>query len=44
MLGQEVKRGNTTGSGINVSDYKTELYMIQFNVNNKVVTKKFIKQ
>jgi hypothetical protein len=44
MLGQEVERGNTTGNGINVSDFKTGLYMIQFNVNNKVITKKFIKQ
>ena len=44
MLGQEVAKGTTTGNGINVSSFKTGLYMIQFNVNDTVETRKFIKQ
>ena len=44
MLGQEVVRGASTTNGINVSNLEIGLYMIQFNANGKVITKKFIKQ
>jgi hypothetical protein len=43
MLGQQVARGTST-NGVDVSDLETGLYMIQFNVNDKIETRKFIKQ
>ncbi|WAC01137.1 GEVED domain-containing protein [Lacinutrix neustonica] len=43
MLGQQVARGTST-NGVDVSNLETGLYMIQFNVNDKVETRKFIKQ
>ena len=43
-LGQQVARGNTTSNGVNVSNLDSGLYLIQFNANNKIVTKKFIKK
>jgi len=43
MLGQQVAKG-TSRNGVNVSGLDAGLYMIQFNVNNKLETRKFIKQ
>ncbi|WP_452225539.1 GEVED domain-containing protein [Lacinutrix chionoecetis] len=43
MLGQQVAKGTST-NGVNVSNLKTGMYMIQFNVNNTLETRKFIKQ
>lgn len=43
-LGQQVAKGRTQSNEINVSDLKSGLYMIQFNSNSKIITKKFIKQ
>ncbi len=43
-LGQQVAKGNTTSNGVNVSNLDSGLYLIQFNANNKIVTKKFIKK
>ena len=43
MLGQEVARGTST-NGVNVANLEAGLYMIQFNVNNTIETRKFIKQ
>ena len=44
MLGQEVARGTTSGNSIDVSSLESGMYMIQFSFENKVVTKKFIKE
>jgi len=43
MLGQQVARG-TSANGVNVSNLDAGLYMIQFNVNDKQETRKFIKK
>jgi hypothetical protein len=43
MLGQEVAKGTST-NGVNVGNLQAGLYMIQFNVNNTIETRKFIKQ
>ncbi|WP_299883825.1 reprolysin-like metallopeptidase [uncultured Lacinutrix sp.] len=42
-LGQQVARGISTNT-IDVSDLEAGLYIIQFNVNNKIETRKFIKR
>ncbi|WP_055447390.1 M4 family metallopeptidase [Lacinutrix mariniflava] len=43
MLGQQVAKGAST-NGVNVAKLEAGLYMIQFNVNNTLETRKFIKQ
>ncbi|WP_299383199.1 GEVED domain-containing protein [uncultured Lacinutrix sp.] len=43
MLGQEVAKGTAT-HGVNVANLESGMYMIQFNVNNTLETRKFIKQ
>ncbi|WP_299883827.1 GEVED domain-containing protein [uncultured Lacinutrix sp.] len=43
MLGQQVARGTST-NGVDVSNLQAGMYMIQFNVNDKLETRKFIKQ
>ena len=44
MLGQHVAKGITTSNGINVSQLEAGLYLIQFEVNDTIETRKFIKQ
>ncbi len=44
MLGQQVAKGVTSSSGINVSQLEAGLYLIQFEVNDTIETRKFIKQ
>ena len=44
MLGQQVAKGNTNQQKVNVSALDAGLYLIQFNVNNTLETRKFIKQ
>ncbi|WAC01140.1 M4 family metallopeptidase [Lacinutrix neustonica] len=44
MLGQQVARGTTSGNGVNVSGLKAGLYLIQFDINDQVISKKFMKQ
>ncbi|AEH00950.1 GEVED domain-containing protein [Lacinutrix sp. 5H-3-7-4] len=43
MLGQQVAKGTST-NGVNVGNLEAGMYMIQFNVNDKIETRKFIKQ
>ncbi len=43
-LGQQVAKGAYITNGINVSGLEPGLYVIQFNANNKTITKKFVKQ
>ncbi|OIQ23569.1 GEVED domain-containing protein [Lacinutrix sp. MedPE-SW] len=43
MLGQQVAKGTST-HGVNVGNLEAGMYMIQFNVNDKIETRKFIKQ
>ncbi|WP_083476273.1 GEVED domain-containing protein [Lacinutrix mariniflava] len=43
MLGQQVAKGTAT-HGVDVANLQAGLYMIQFNVNNTLETRKFIKQ
>lgn len=43
MLGQEVAKG-TSSQGVDVSSLQAGLYLIQFEVNTKIETRKFIKQ
>ena len=43
MVGQQVAKG-TSANGVNVSNLEAGLYLIQFNVNDKVETRKFVKQ
>lgn len=43
MLGQRVSMG-TSEAGIDVGNLKSGLYLIQFNVNGTMQTRKFIKQ
>ena len=43
MVGQQVAKG-TSANGVNVSDLESGLYLIQFNVNDTIETRKFIKQ
>ncbi|WP_047549486.1 GEVED domain-containing protein [Psychroserpens sp. Hel_I_66] len=43
MLGQEVAKG-TSSNTIDVGNLKPGLYLVQFNVNDKFETRKFIKQ
>jgi len=42
-LGQQVARGKTSGQ-VDVSNLDAGLYMIQFNVNDTIETRKFIKR
>ncbi len=44
MLGQQVAKGNTTNKSLDVRDLESGMYLIQFNVNNTIETRKFIKQ
>lgn len=44
MIGQQVVKGVTTSNGINVSKLEAGLYLIQFEVNDTIETRKFIKQ
>lgn len=43
MLGQQVAKGTST-NGVDVANLKAGLYMIQFNINETIETRKFIKQ
>lgn len=43
MIGQEVAKG-TSANGVNVNSFKAGLYLIKFDINNKIETRKFIKQ
>ncbi|MDO6595949.1 DUF5011 domain-containing protein [Oceanihabitans sp. 2_MG-2023] len=43
MLGQQVAKGIST-NGVNVSNLESGIYLIQFNVNDTLETRKFIKQ
>jgi len=43
MLGQQVGKGTST-NGVNVGNLETGMYFIQFNVNDSLETRKFIKQ
>ncbi len=44
MLGQQVAKGNTNQQNLNVSNLDAGMYLIQFNVNDTLETRKFIKQ
>jgi hypothetical protein len=44
MLGQQVAKGNTTNKSVDVNNLESGMYLIQFNVNNTIETRKFIKQ
>ncbi|WGD35709.1 immunoglobulin-like domain-containing protein [Olleya sp. YS] len=44
MLGQQVAKGITTSKGINVSQLEAGLYLVQFEVNDTIETRKFLKQ
>jgi presenilin-like A22 family membrane protease len=44
MLGQQVVKGITTSNGINVSKLEAGLYLIQFEVNDTIETRKFVKE
>ena len=44
MIGQQVAKGNTTNKSVDVNNLESGMYLIQFNVNNTIETKKFIKQ
>ncbi|WP_052503452.1 M4 family metallopeptidase [Lacinutrix sp. Hel_I_90] len=44
MLGQQVAKGRTSANGVDVSELESGLYLIQFNVNDTLETRKFIKQ
>ncbi|WP_054852229.1 immunoglobulin-like domain-containing protein [Olleya sp. ITB9] len=44
MLGQQVAKGITTSNGINVSKLEAGLYLIQFEVNDTIETRKFVKE
>ncbi|WP_397364280.1 immunoglobulin-like domain-containing protein [Olleya sp. R77988] len=44
MLGQQVAKGITTSNGINVSQLEAGLYLVQFEVNDTIETRKFLKQ
>ena len=44
MLGQQVVKGITSSSGISVGKLEAGLYLIQFEVNDTIETRKFLKQ
>lgn len=44
MLGQQVGKGSDYTHGINVSHLEAGLYIIQFSIDDKLETRKFIKQ
>lgn len=43
-LGQKVAQGISNANGINVSTLNAGLYLVQFEVNNTIETRKFFKQ
>ncbi len=44
MIGQQVSKGTMNSNEINVSTLNAGLYIIQFNVNEKIQTRKFVKE
>ncbi len=44
MLGQEVAKGTSISDGVNVSNFETGMYIIQFNVGDETVSKRFVKE
>ena len=44
MIGQEIKTGNLTENEINVSNFKSGVYIFEVKDEEKIVTKKFLKK
>ena len=44
MIGQEIKTGNLTENEINVSNFKSGVYIFEVKDEEKTVTKKFLKK
>ncbi|WP_452225540.1 M4 family metallopeptidase [Lacinutrix chionoecetis] len=44
MVGQVVAKGTSTTRGVDVSELESGLYLMQFNVDNEIISRKFIKQ